>query len=156
MSDAHGLWENRSGRGGGGEKCVMCMCGRRLGATGSPQQDWPRAGKRDFSNAYPQTPAPLSNLHFLPRPPTDTLHLLEEKFKCCTAMASSDIQAFENQKNQKFVWLLFSVHSRTNWIFDQNKWERAGLGSQEFSFHLVKLDSQQNLNVLHNILAKRS
>lgn len=34
-SDTHGLWENKSGRGGGGEKCVMYLCGRRLGATGS-------------------------------------------------------------------------------------------------------------------------
>lgn len=41
------------------------------------------------SDAYPQTPAPLSDLHFLPRPPTDTLHLLQEEYRN-TAMLGLD------------------------------------------------------------------
>lgn len=56
----------------------MRLCRRSLGAEGSLKHDWPRAEKVGFSNAYPQTPGPLSNLHLLPRPPTNTLHLLED------------------------------------------------------------------------------
>lgn len=59
----------------------MRLCRRSLGAEGSLKHDWPRAEKVGFSNAYPQTPGPLSNLH-LPASashhPTNTLHLLEE------------------------------------------------------------------------------
>lgn len=36
---------------------------------------------KGFANAYPQTPAPLSNLHFLPCPPTDARRVLHEKVK---------------------------------------------------------------------------
>ena len=105
-----------------GERSVCCVCVEDGWGLQVHRSRTGRGQEREaFQNAYPQTPAPLSNLHFLPRPPTDTLHLLEEKFKCCTAVASSDIQAFEYQRDQKFVRLLFSVPSRTNWIFDQNK-----------------------------------
>lgn len=58
----------------------MCLCGTSLGPKGSLKQDWPGAEKIAFSNAYPRTPAPLSNLRFPPQPPTNALHLLEETF----------------------------------------------------------------------------
>lgn len=48
------LRENTRGRA-----CVLlCLCGRWPGATGGRGQ-----GKRDFSNAHPQTPAPLTASH---------------------------------------------------------------------------------------------
>lgn len=67
-------------KGGEAEECVMRLCGRSLGAQDSLNQNWPRAEKLGHSNAHPQTPAAQSNLHFLPPPPTNALHLLEERF----------------------------------------------------------------------------
>lgn len=65
-----------------GERSACCVC---VGDGWGLQVYCSRTGrgqkKRGSSNAYPQTPAPLSDLHFLPWPPTDALHLLEEKFK---------------------------------------------------------------------------
>lgn len=77
------LRENASGRA-----CVLlCLCGRWLGATGGRGQE-----KRDFSNAHPQTPAPL------------TATASHRHFPCARNVNPNT--AFIHYKNLIFVWLL--------------------------------------------------
>lgn len=66
---------------------LLCLCGRWLGATGGRGQE-----KRDFSNAHPQTPAPL------------TATASHRHFPCARNVNPNT--AFIHYKNLIFVWLL--------------------------------------------------